>query len=76
MLGLHEKAKQVQPRGCMAGNKRVMSRKRLALEQQQQLIQAKHPDAIECVAREQKVITRQLHFYRAASVHTFLYLVA
>ena len=46
LLGLHKKAKQVQPRGYIAGNKRVMSldlaaRKRLALGQQQ-------PVAIEC----------------------------
>ena len=48
LLGLHKKAKQVQPRGYIAGNKRVMSldsaaRKRLALGQQQ-------PVAIECAA--------------------------
>ena len=46
LMGLHKKAKQVQPRGYIAGNKRVMSvdlaaRKRLALGQQQ-------PVAIEC----------------------------
>ena len=46
LLGLHKKAKQVQPRGYIAGNKRVMSidlaaRKRLALGQQQRM-------AIEC----------------------------
>ena len=48
LLGLHKKAKQVQPRGYIAGNKRVMSvdlaaRKRLALGQQQAV-------AIECAA--------------------------
>ena len=48
LLGLHKKAKQVQPRGYIAGNKRVMSvdlaaRKRLALGQQQHI-------AIECAA--------------------------
>jgi len=40
LLGLHKKARQVQPREYIAGNKRVMSvdlmaRKRQALEQQQ-----------------------------------------
>ncbi|KAL3158965.1 hypothetical protein ABBQ32_011363 [Trebouxia sp. C0010 RCD-2024] len=50
LLGLHTKAKQVQPRGYIAGNKRVMSadlaaRKRLVLGQQGQ-----RPVAIECSA--------------------------
>ena len=51
LLGLHKKARQVQPREYIAGNKRVMSvdlaaRKRLALGQQQ----AEQPRLTECTA--------------------------
>jgi len=60
LLGLHKKARQVQPREYIAGNKRVMSvdltaRKRLAMEQQQPAMiaaswKAEQSVAIECAA--------------------------
>jgi len=47
LLGLHKKARQVQPREYIAGNKRVMCAD-LAARKQQKLLQAEQPRAIEC----------------------------
>lgn len=47
LLGLHQKAKQVQPRGYIAGNKRVMSID-LTARKQQKMLQTQQPRAIEC----------------------------
>ena len=48
LLGLHAKAKQVQSRDYIAGNKRVMMLDLTARKQQR--LQAEQPRAIECVA--------------------------
>lgn len=47
LLGLHKKARQVQPRGDIAGNKRVMSLD-LTARKQQKLLQVEQPKAIQC----------------------------
>ena len=47
LLGLHKKARQVQPRDYIAGNKRVMSID-LTASKQQKLLQTRAPRAIEC----------------------------
>lgn len=49
LLGLHKKARQVQPRGYIAGNKRVMSLD-LTARKQQRLSRTEQPQAIECAA--------------------------
>ena len=51
LLGLHKKAKQVQPRHYIAGNKRVMSVDLTARKWQKLLeLQAEQPRMIECAA--------------------------
>lgn len=47
LLGLHKKAKQVQPRHYIAGNKRVMCID-LAAKKQQKLLQTEQSKAIQC----------------------------
>ena len=47
LLGLHKKARQVQPRDYIAGNKRVMSID-LTARKHQKLLQTEQPSAIEC----------------------------
>ena len=49
LLGLHKKARQVQPRGYIAGNKRAMSID-LTARKQQKLLQTEQPRDIECAA--------------------------
>ena len=48
-LLLHKKARQVQPRHYIAGNKRVMCTD-LAAKKQQKLLQTQQPRVIECAA--------------------------
>ncbi len=50
LLGLHKKARQVQSREYIAGNKRVMSVD-LTARKQQRLLQSEQPNAIECTVR-------------------------
>ncbi len=50
LIGLHTKAKQVQPRDYIAGNKRVMTLDLTARKQQR--LQAEQPRAIECTAQK------------------------
>ena len=47
LLGLHKKARQVQPRDYIAGNKRVMAQD-LTAKKQQKLLEISHPKAVEC----------------------------
>ena len=49
LLGLHKKARQVQPREYIAGNKRVMCID-LAAKKQKKLLQTERPKAIQWVA--------------------------
>ena len=49
LLGLHKKAKQVQPRHHIAGNKRVICID-LAAKTQQRLLQTQQLQAMQCAA--------------------------
>ncbi len=49
LLGLHKKARQVQPREYIAGNKRVMSVD-LVARKRQRLLQAEQPRTVQCAA--------------------------
>ena len=49
LLGLHKRARQVQPRECIAGNKRVLAVD-LAAQKQQRLLQTEQPLAIQYAA--------------------------